>query len=215
MTARLAITAGAVACLFATVATAQVGSGVTVPAGGQIGGYGYGQWLRISWQKVLATPPDASVCQSVQTPAGRVGLLIGGISSKKEQHTCDEPAGAPIYAFGLSAECSTIEKPPFHGDTPRELKRCARRGVKGAHNLSASIDGQAVADYTALVAASPVFSFRMPRHNILNTKKRSGRSAAYGTGLLIRGLSAGTHTLHVTGRVEDFLVDVTYTLQVA
>jgi hypothetical protein len=215
MRARLGITAGVVACLFATVAPALAADGVTVPAGGQIGGYGYGQWLRISWQKVLATPPGASVCQSVPTPAGRVGILMGGFSGKKEQYACNEPAGRPIYVFGLSAECSTIEKPPFHGDTPRELKRCARREMKGARNLLTSIDGQPVADYTSLIAASPVFSFRMPRHNVLHISKRSGRSAAYGVGLLIRGLTAGAHTVHVTGQVGDFLVDVTYTLQVA
>src|SRR5204863_6130274 len=128
--------------------------GVTVPAGGQIAGHGYGQWLRTSWQLFFRTPPVLPACQSAQTSAGRVGMLMGGYSGKKAQYTCNETAGQPLYVNGLSAECSTLEKPPFHGETPRELERCARRNMKGARNLSASVDGQAVADYKQLIPSS-------------------------------------------------------------
>jgi hypothetical protein len=198
------------------VAAAQTATSSTVvPAGGQVAGQGYGQWLRNSWQRAFADLPDASACQTQRTPAGAVALLLGGYSGKAETHTCRLRANAPIYVNGLSVECSTIEQPPFHGNTPAELKRCARRDWRGATHLSASIDGRRVRGYRTLITASPVYAFQLPKHNILGTTQRSGRSAAYGEGLLLRGLSAGTHTVHITGTASalGFTEDVTYLLQ--
>jgi len=39
--------------------------------------------------------------------------------------------------------------------------------------------------------------------------------AAYGEGLPLRDLPAGTHTLHMTGNVPGFTYDVTYELDAA
>ena len=190
------------------------GGGTAVPPGGKIAGRGYSQWLEVFWKTFFRTPPSASVCQTVHTSIGPVAVLIGGGSGKKETDTCREPANRPIFVDGLAAECSTIEPPPSHGNTPAQLKRCARRQMTGVEDLSIAIDGHQVMGWTRYITASPVFTFHMPKHNRLGTRKRTGQSAAYGEGLLLRGLPPGTHTVHETGELPGFLVDLTYKLRV-
>jgi hypothetical protein len=74
--------------------------------------------------------------------------------------------------------------------------RCARRGFKGLHG-SASVDGTPVIDYRELISAAPVIDARLPKHNGFHLAPQRLRSADYGEGLLLRGLTAGTHTIVV------------------
>jgi hypothetical protein len=183
---------------------------------GKVAGEGYGQWLRISFQRTVSETPSASVCQSERVNGTLVALLLGGYSGKPERHSCRIPARTPIYVNGLFAECSTVEQPPFHATTPAGLQRCARHNFQGATNLAATVDSQPVRGYRTLISASPVYTFHLPKHNLLGVTARSGRSASYGEGLLLLGLGAGTHTIHITGDVPGagFAYDVTYTLNV-
>ena len=79
------------------------------------------------------------------------------------------------------------------------MKSCARRNYKGAADATASIDGKRVSGYHKLVTATGVFPFHLPKKNILGSKMRSGRGAAYGEGLLVSGLSRASHRIDVTG----------------
>ena len=216
MTAR-AIAVGCVLAL-STVAVAKAATpGFVVGPHGKLASQGYGEWLRNSWQLALSKTPGASACQTIRTGGTTVAMLIGGYSGKTEHHNCQIPTTTPIYVNGLSAECSTVEPPPFHAKTPADLQRCARHNLNGATNLAATIDGHPVRGYRALISPSPVYTFHLPKHNLLRVTARSGRSAAYGEGLLLRGLRAGTHTIHITGNVpaDGFAYDVTYTLHLA
>lgn len=189
---------------------------VVVGPHGKVAGLGYGQWLRLSWQHFFGHPPNGPVCQSQRVSGIKVAMLLGGYSGKPERHSCRVAAGMPIYVNGLSAECSTLEKPPFHGNTPAQLRSCARANMADAKDLKVSIDGRRVRGYRKLISTSPVYTFRLPRHNVLGSAKRSGRSAAYGEGLLLRMLSPGNHTVHVTGKVPSarFVDDATYQVHV-
>ena len=107
------------------------------------------------------------------------------------------PAEEPIYVHGISNECSTV-----HGDhagfgtSASQLERCARKGFKGLHG-SASIDGMPVVNYRQLISAAAVVEARVPTHNAFHLAQQRLRSAAYGEGLLLRGLTPGTHTIVV------------------
>jgi hypothetical protein len=60
-------------------------------------------------------------------------------------------------------------------------------------------------DVHKLIAATEVYPVHVPKKNILNSHKASsGRSAAYGYGLLLTGLSKGTHTIHNLWSVSTF-----------
>lgn len=209
--------AAACALMLSTVAVANAAApGIVVGAHGKVAGQGYGAWLRNSWQLALSNPPGASACQTMRVGNTTVAMLLGGYSGKPERHNCRVHAGNPIYINGLSAECSTVEKPPFHGTTASGLRRCARRNLKGVTNLSATVDGRVVGDYHTLISTSPVYTFHLPKRNLLGVSARSGRSAAYGEGVLLRGLTPGNHVVHVTGELAAFgyTEDVTYTLHV-
>jgi hypothetical protein len=107
------------------------------------------------------------------------------------------PAREPIYVHGIANECSTL-----HGDhagfgtSAAQLERCARDGFKGLHG-SASADGAPVVNYRELISAAPVVEARLPTHNAFHLAPQRMRSAAYGEGLLLRGLTAGRHAIVV------------------
>lgn len=181
----------------ATTASAATSSAV-VPAGGTVADHSYGQWQAISWQYQFSHTNGGSPCSTVQTPEGPVELLAGAAAGT-HTYRCAFPAGRPVYAIGLDVECSSIEAPPYHGNTPAQLKSCARRNYRGARDVTAKIDGHTVAGYRKLVTATPVFTFRLATKNILGSAKPSGRSASYGEGLLLKGLSAGSHRIDTIG----------------
>jgi hypothetical protein len=215
---RARIAALAVGLALATVTVAKGATpGIVVGPHGTVAGEGYGQWLRNSFQRTVSEPPGASVCQAEHVNGTLVAMLLGGYSGKPERHSCRLRAHTPIYVNGLFVECSTADKPPFHASTASQLKTCARRNFQGAPDLGATIDGRAVGNYRALISASPVYTITLPKHNILGSTKRTGRSAAYGEGLLLRELPAGSHTIQITGNVAaaGFHYQVTYAIHVA
>jgi hypothetical protein len=207
MTRRLAVV---VACaLGLSVASAGAASSPIVPPGGQLAGRGYGEWLATSWKILLSKEPLPLACQK----SGEVTVLLGGLSGKKEHHTCELSKGTDVYAPGFSAECSTVEKAPFHGSTTAELKACAKRQYAVDKEISVTLGGKAV-DHAKYVAATKTFAVHMPKRNLLGSKKRDARAAAYGEGLLLKDLSVGSHTLHVRITATGFTGDVTYKLNV-
>jgi len=67
------------------------------------------------------------------------------------------------------------------------------RGDRGA----ALLDGAPIVNYRDLISAAPIVEARLPRPNGFHLALQRMRSADYGEGLLLRGLSAGTHTIVV------------------
>jgi hypothetical protein len=61
-----------------------------------------------------------------------------------------------------------------------------------------------------------VYAINLHKRNYFGHKKRHGRSAAYGYGVLLRGLAAGTHKVVVSGRIPSFKfhIKVTYIINV-
>jgi hypothetical protein len=129
--------------------------------------------------------------------------------------TCTEPAGRPIYVGGPGSECSTL--PGDHkgfGTTDSELKQCARAGLKGFSDVTASVDGHHVPQYARFITATEAFPFNLPKNRFPGIKQRNGRSAAYGYGLLLTGLTKGTHTVRHTVTLNGKRFSLTATLHV-
>ena len=186
----VALMACAVGALGAT--TGSAASPTVVSPGEKIAGRTYSQWLAAGWQLEFRDPPGAWGCQAVSG----VTILFRNELSNSEVHTCTVPVGRPLYILGAGVECSTVEKPPFHGRTPAELKRCARRVYsKVETDLKASVDGTPVDNYSRFAAASPVFSFHLPKNNVLHSRKRAGRGAGRTTWRCCCAGSLPAHTL--------------------
>ncbi len=192
------------ALVFGLGTAAATGSHV-VPLGGKVAGTGYAFWLKWQWQFQFAHTPPYTACQTVTVNGHKVGYLgIKSITPATTKYTCSEPAGRPLYFIELSAECST-----FHGDhltygtSNSQLKRCARVEAKGGTpTIHTTIDGRAV-DVMKLVTASRVYRVFNAKGNFIKSKKRRGRSAAYGPGLLLTGLSKGRHVVHSVATITQ------------
>ena len=65
------------------------------------------------------------------------------------------------------------------------------------------------------LAASGVYPMKLHKNNLFGFKKRHGRSAAYGYGVLLRGMAAGTHKVVIAGTIPSFKfhIKVTYTIR--
>ena len=176
-----------------------------VPVGGKIAGAGYAQWLAREWQLQFANTPPYTACQTMTVSGRKVGYLgIKSIAPATTSYKCSEDAGRPLYVIELSAECST-----FHGDhltfgtTNAQLTQCARTEFRqGTPTQAATIDGHAV-DVSKLVAATGVYRVHNAKGNFVTSTNRSGRSAAYGWGLLLTGLTKGTHVIHSVAQITQ------------
>jgi hypothetical protein len=198
--------------LFAATGTAA--TNVVVGPGGTAEGGGYPYWLAVREGLVFDTPvPGPKVCGTQQGPSGQIAFLLGG-GHDRDQFTCDEPSGRPIYVSGLVNECSTItgDHNGF-GTSTAQLTRCAREGFQGLSS-TAVLDGTRVANYRQLIVTSPVFAIHVPAGNPFGIEPQTGRSVAYGEGLLLSGLSPGTHTIQIIEHLPQGSNTVTYTVSV-
>jgi hypothetical protein len=177
-----------------------------VPPSGKVAGTGYAYWLKRQWQLQFANTPPYPACLTMTVNGHKVGYLgIKSIVPATTKYTCSEPVGRPLYVIELSAECST-----FHGDhltfgtSNAQLKRCARTEfIQGTPTVTTTIDGHVV-DVLKLVAATGVYPVHVPKNNLLGTNKPgNGRSAAYGPGLLLKGLAKGVHVIHSVATVAQ------------
>jgi hypothetical protein len=181
--------------LAATVSTSSAAAATAVPPGGKVGGKDYARWLVISWKALLAKPAGDNECDTVRG----VRMLFSTARGPRTVFDCSMRAGAALYVNLPSVECSNVEKPPYHGDTATELKTCAREQYEGFFGkVRLVIDGKPVRRLGRWITKTGVFRFRMPKKNVLGTKKRRGKAAAYGAGVFIKGLKPGRHVLKQT-----------------
>ena len=141
------------------------------------------------------TPADVKTY--IRDGAGSLGNeslveFIGGAGD----HTCTLPGGRPIYVDGPGNECSTLKGDHNgFGTSDSQLVKCARAAMKGvvAH---ATIDGHPITNFGKLITATGAYPIRITKNRFPGITARTGRDAAYGYGLLVIGLTKGTHTLY-------------------
>lgn len=192
--------------LFLCGAAAAATPNHVVRPNGKVAGKGYSYYLERGWKAYFASPAP---CQTVTVNGLRVAVL-----DPTEDPTCTEPAGRPIYVTGPGAECSTI--PGDHsgfGKTAPQLMRCARAGLKNSV-VHAWVDGHRVPKFAGFITATEAFAFRLPKNRFHGVEQRRGRSAAYGYGLLLRGLTKGTHTVRHAETVNGTKIEATATVHV-
>jgi hypothetical protein len=140
-------------------------------------------------------------------------VFLAGTTGGAATRSCTIPAGSSILVPLINVECSTAEG---NGDTPAELRACARGFVEQFSDLSLTIDGVAIADLRRFRVQSPVFQFTAAEGNVFGVPAGTTRSVADGFWVLIRPLSPGTHTISFGGAYPPgpFTTFVTYTLTV-
>jgi hypothetical protein len=188
------VVAMVLACAGGGVAQAADG-GLVVPSRGAVAGHGYAYWLAAVERIFFAYGGSPPLCQTLHANGRAVEFLDG--ANTDQQIKCSASPGEPIYVHGIDNECSTIKGDhDGFGTSPAQLERCARKGFKGDSG-TVSIDGVKLASYSRLITATNAVEIHVPKHNSLNIPAQSGTSAAYGEGLLLRGLAAGSHRIRV------------------
>jgi hypothetical protein len=179
-----------------------------VPPGGKAAGQSYAYWLGVKERVFFDSSGSPASCETLSAPTGSVTYLVGG-------GACTVPAGRSIYVDGVDNECSTYAGDHAgSGTSAAQLERCARAGFKAVHG-TATLDGMPVTDYVQLIAAAAAVAVHVPKSNHFGLKPGSGRSAAYGEGLLLQGLPPGTHTIHITTSTPGGTNHFEYTLHVS
>ena len=162
------------------------------------------------WQTVLSMPGDPLDRCDLGT---RDVVFLAGTTGGAATRSCTIPAGTSILVPLINVECSRAEG---NGDTPAELRACARGFADQFTDLSLTIDGVAVAGLQQFRIHSQVFRFTAAEGNVFGVPAGTTRSVADGYWALIRPLSPGTHTVSFGGAFPPggFTTLVTYTLTV-
>jgi hypothetical protein len=151
------------------------------------------------WKRVLETPTP-------QNPFGGGGPLcveLGGVVAPfgapgTESITCTVKPGTKVLVAAWSAECSTLEGPPFHGDDETSLRACARavNGGIATTDVVVFLDGKRV---PVTEVMSGLLRLDLPADNIFGMPAGTGSppylSVADGWVALLHPLTPGTHTI--------------------
>lgn len=188
------------------------------PPNSRVQGHSYGEWSAIWWQYVFSLPMDqnplvgATGTECSYERIGNVAVVVIDPTATDPIH-CEVEKGTMLFLDILSAECSTLEEPPFYGGNEEELRVCAEGFI--LHDLEASIDGVPIQNLNRYIHTSPLFEFTVPDNNILGVDAGlTGQSISNGAHLMLKPLAVGAHTIHLHASYPDleFTVDMTYNL---
>jgi hypothetical protein len=182
---------------------AVVALGVAAPSAAAVPDKKLGNTLGAMWKNVLETPTP-------QNPFGGGGPLcvdLGGVVAPfgapgTESITCVVKPGTKIFVAAWSAECSTLEGPPFFGSNEAELRACARAVNAGINttDVVVSLDGKRV---PVTQVTSGLVRLDLPGDNIFGAAAGTGPpgmpylSVANGWVALLHPLTPGTHTITI------------------
>ena len=190
------------------------------PPNSRVQGLTYGEWSVKWWQYVFSLPVDqnplvgATGAECAFKLYGNVALVVVDPLSP-DPIECQVPAGTTLFLDILSAECSTLEEPPFYGGNEEELRTCAQGFI--LHDLAATIDGVAIQNIEEYTHTSPLFEFTLPEDNILGVEAGlTAQSISNGSHLMLAPLTPGEHTIHFHASYPDleFTVDTNYHITV-
>jgi hypothetical protein len=186
----------------------------------------YAEWAAAWWQWGLTLPLAGhpfygcpADCDAGQS--GKVWFVAGGPTDC----SCTVPEGKAVFFPLVNAECSSLEDPPFHGNTAAEQRECAKYWADHivVASLFCEIDDVPARNLPSYRVVSPQISFTAPTPWAYGNVGGPGTSVGDGYYVLLHPLSKGVHTIHFGGVSHfdagelgpdpvDFGVDTTYHL---
>ena len=151
------------------------------------------------WTTILETP-DADNPLTGGDPCIQLGANIVAPFGGGSEFTCVVKPGTRVFVAAYSAECSTVEGPPYHGDNEAELRTCARDNVVEFEPVTATLDGRPIA-LTQVQTA--LLNFVLPPDNIFGLEAgTTGQSVGDGWVALLHPLTPGSHEIQITNGNE-------------
>lgn len=192
-----------------------------LPVGSNAYGMSYGEWAAEWWKWAYSIPPDVNPVNdptgehSGEGQSGPVWFLAGSFGSDTVTRDSTIPAGKALFFPIVNAAWVNLpEDPPFDEETVRELLASV---MDTATNLTCEIDGVPVENIERYRGQSSIFVVEVPEDNLLGEEPGTyGPSVDAGYYLMLAPLSVGEHTLHFTGSLTFFglNLDVMYNLTV-
>ena len=176
------------------------GTGILSPAG-TVDGKDRAQWSAQFWEWALEYPLDDG--HPFFGDAALAKRQTGNVwfwSAPDGPATFDEvlPNNKVLFLTIRDAECSSLEDPPFHGNTEAEQRTCADFWADHIRNVFLVLDGVPLSDAAAYRISSPQFTFRAPTPWVFGPTGGKATSVADGYYVLMQ-LSPGVHTIHYGG----------------
>ena len=192
----------------------------------------YGQWAAKHWQWTYSFPVktnpllmDGNVDLSFGQPQGPVWFLGGSFAPSpvpggllaSADRTGTVPFGKALFFPIITAEASTAEG---NGTNRTQLSASAVSQIAPVTGLACEIDGKSIKHLDFYQFESPLFTWGpLPTDNLFGDPVNfpaglTSPSVADGYYLMLEPLPPGPHTLHFSGGVPGFALDITYHLNV-
>jgi len=194
-----------------------------IPAGhlaGDTGGSLLGGWYQYGLSLPADTSPFAgasNACLSlghngkVLSPMG--GVNVPGVGTRM---ACTVRVGQPVLLVMTSADCSSREEDPFHGDTEAEQRACVIKAttadpdIVDVRAIRVSVDGAPEVDIhsPAYYAVSPQERVVFPANPVFGVKV-PGPATFVASGWIaeIEGMGRGSHVVRAQVSVADGVFD--------
>jgi hypothetical protein len=182
-----------------------------VPPDHQYQGKCYSEWSAQWWQWNLEHPltghpgidsPEFDVRSGQQ---GNVWFLGGPLETHERSVTI--PAGKALFVAIINAEASSLEDPPFHGDTEPEQRAAAIIAANHIVTVFCTIDNDEIQNMDDFRISSPQISFAAPTPWIFGATGGEGTAVGDGYQIMLRPLPHGQHKLHFGGLFRFTLAD--------
>ena len=168
-------------------------------------GSSYSEWEAAFWKWALELPlkghpfnDDAPNYDFSAHQSGRVWFW----SAPEEvfTRTATMPEGVAIFLTTLDVECSSLEAPPFHGDTEDQQRMCAEFWADHIEDVFVIIDGVEVKNVADYRVAGEQITFTAPTPWVFGDVGGTGTSVGDGYYFMIKPLKPGHHTIEYGGR---------------
>jgi len=220
----------ALVTLISPSATAQtINPGILDPTN-TFEGKSYGDWSAAHWQWLYSLPVDKNpLFDTADVSVGQMGDVwflggtyttttdTNGVTYGTAVRDCVIPQGISLFFPLIDAESSIAEG---NGTNYAELLANSQDIINGADNLSCTIDGQTMQGLTNYRASSDLFTWGpLPTNNVFGDPINfpagtTSQAVSDGYFLLVQPLSPGDHSIHFTGGVPGFQLDITYNITV-
>jgi hypothetical protein len=167
-------------------------------------GMSYDQWVAEFWQWALALPVEGHPFLDenpqydfAKNQSGKVWFWSA--PDGPLTRTATIPEGTAIFLTVRDVEVSSLEEPPFFGETEQEQREQAEWFADHIVDVFVTIDGREVQDVAQFRFQSPQFKFKAPTPWVFGDTGGKGTSVGDGYYLMLEPLPVGHHTIHYGG----------------
>lgn len=175
-----------------------------IPSDGEYASIPMATWDVWAFQQFLSFPEDSNP-SILLTPEsctvgqfGPVFFLPAPLNLNGEEDMelhCVVAQGVAIYVPFHASSCSTVEAPPWFGETEEELAACAQAMEAGLEDSVISINGVSLDDPMQYHRTTPISTFQLGENNIAGMDPIVGKMVIDGHSFIIAPPAPGQYVI--------------------